>query len=166
MFWGRDDARVSTGRNTMNLSLRRSVGLLFLVAIAGCGPIYDTRYTFEPPRSAEGRACTFQCNQGKLQCQQIEDLNKDRCEQESRRNQQDCEYNIRITKNRSPKWYECGSDSCSADYDRCEESYRSCYESCGGRVNATTVCVSNCDKIPPPPTSDSGSGKKSQKSRY
>lgn len=125
-----------------------TLGSILLLGLWGCGPIYDTRYTFSPPQSSEGKTCTFQCNQIKLQCQQLEDMNNDRCQRDSERERRDCEWEIRMTKGREPKWYECGGSSCSVDYARCEETYRSCYESCGGKIVAERVCVMNCEGAP------------------
>lgn len=129
--------------------LRRYVIAVGVAALVGCGPVYNTSYSYAPPKSAEGRACTFQCNQIQIQCQQLEDMNRSRCEQESQREQRACEWDIRVNEGRKPKWYECSSGSCSADYSRCEQTYRACYQSCGGTVSAETRCVANCDKIPP-----------------
>ncbi|NDC39414.1 MAG: hypothetical protein EBZ48_15480 [Proteobacteria bacterium] len=124
------------------------VAVVGVALLSGCGPMYNTSYSYTPPRSPEGRACTFQCNQIQIQCQQLEDMNRSRCQQDAQREQRECEWNIRITEGRKPKWYECGGDSCSVDYARCEQTYRACYQSCGGTVTAETRCVANCDKIP------------------
>jgi len=115
---------------------------------AGCGPMYQTDYNLVPPKTESGRACTYHCDTTKLQCRQIEQLRVDRCEMQAREDQRICENQIRWDKGRSPKWYECGGSSCSADNEQCEAQYRSCYQSCGGRVESTTRCVANCDQIP------------------
>ena len=120
--------------------------LLMVSFLTACGPVYRTEYTFKPPRTATGRNCAFQCETSRGQCRQIEDLRVDRCEDNSRREVQDCEDRLRWDKNRDSKWYECTGDSCTADYDRCDELYRSCYQSCGGNVTSQTVCVANCEK--------------------
>jgi len=123
------------------------VALTFL--ICGCGPVYHTDYSFIPPHSSGGQACVYQCENGRYQCRQIEDLRVERCRDYAYQQQRDCEARIRWDKDRKPKWYECGSESCSADYDSCDQQYRFCYQGCGGEVKASTRCVSNCDKIPP-----------------
>jgi hypothetical protein len=120
-----------------------------MIAGIGCGPVYNTEYQFSPPDSDAGRACVFQCENSRQQCRQLEEYRADDCQRRASWDQQRCEDDIYRRKGREPKWYECGSESCSADYDRCDESYRSCYQSCGGKVNAETRCVANCDKIPP-----------------
>lgn len=121
--------------------------IIFVLSfLSACGPIYSTDYNFSPPRSAEGRACVFQCEIGRQQCNEIEGLKQDRCEHYSDQELYDCERDIRRRKGREPKWYECSSRSCDADSDRCDQSYRYCYQACGGEVNQVTNCVANCDQ--------------------
>lgn len=120
------------------------LGLLF--CLSACGPIYNTDYQFSPPSSSGGRACVFQCEQGRMQCRQIEELQASRCQDHARYEQQRCRDDLRYNENRSPKWYECSAESCAENYDRCEDIYRACYQSCGGEVRATTRCVANCDQ--------------------
>lgn len=121
------------------------------LAISSCGPIYDTTYQFIPPNSEGGRACVYQCENSRSQCRQIEDLRVDRCEQDSRYEQRRCEDDVYRREGRGPKWHECGGLVCTPEYDRCDDQYRSCYQSCGGTVQAETRCVANCEKVPPPP---------------
>jgi hypothetical protein len=135
--------------DAMFLSPRVVAMVVAASMLFGCGPVYNTTYSYTPPKSAEGRACTFQCNQIQIQCQQLEDMNRARCEDEAQRRQRQCEWDLRVTEGRKPKWYECGNDSCYANYARCEQTYRACYQSCGGQISADTRCVANCDKIPP-----------------
>ena len=110
-----------------------------LMFLAGCGPMYETRYNFLPPESASGRACIFQCDNGKMQCEQIEDMQKERCEDRADRDYDRC-------RDRGEKY--CYRESCSADYTRCEDRYRSCYSSCGGKVEKYEMCVSFCEGAP------------------
>ena len=122
------------------------------LALTGCGPVYQTDYSFTPPKTDSGRSCTYHCETVKQQCRQIEELRVDRCEDQNRWESQRCEDELYRKKGRDSKWYECGStQSCTADYEGCDSQYRACYESCGGRVDARTYCVSNCEKLPPAP---------------
>ncbi|MFN8392204.1 MAG: hypothetical protein U0136_18070 [Bdellovibrionota bacterium] len=123
--------------------------LFALLAAVGCGPVYDTQYQFVPPENASGRSCIFQCENSRQQCRQLEDYRVEDCERHSDYEKDRCEEDLYRRKGRDPKWYECTGESCTADYDRCDETYRSCYQSCGGEVHAETRCVANCDKIPP-----------------
>ncbi len=129
-----------TGRRRRPLPLL----LVFLLAASACGPVYRTQYSFEEPDSPEGRACTFQCQTSKLQCEQIEDLRQERCEDRALREQDRCLRRLERQK-KEIKSYDCPLDTCRADYDRCEKMYRACYQSCGGRVTSETVCVSGCE---------------------
>lgn len=112
-----------------------------LLTLAACGPVYRTQHTFTEPTSPEGRTCVFQCQTSKLQCQQIEDLRKDRCEDRADRDRERCIRRLERQK-KEVKSYDCPLDTCSADYERCEEMYRACYQSCGGTITSETVCVS------------------------
>ncbi len=120
------------------------------LALSSCGPIYDTVYDFTPPESNAGRACIYQCENSRGQCRQLEEYRADDCERRSDYEVERCEREIWRRKGREPKWYECGGESCSANLDRCDEQYRSCYQSCGGRIRSETRCVANCDQIPQP----------------
>lgn len=119
-----------------------------VVACAACGPVYDTTYSFRPPPTSTGRVCASQCETSRYQCLQLEEVRSRECQYRADRDRDYCERQIRIDKGRSPKWYECGTESCSADEEHCESSYRNCYQACGGSVTADTRCVANCDKIP------------------
>lgn len=108
-----------------------AMGLL----MAGCGPIYSTQYVFDPPTSPQGQSCIFQCENSKMQCEQLQDLRTENCEERSEAEYYRC-------KNRDEK--HCYRQYCSTDYTRCEENYRRCYQSCGGSVRAEKVCVGFC----------------------
>jgi hypothetical protein len=123
---------------------------LYLLLTA-CGPIYDTAYRFLPPEDSSGRVCIYQCENGRLQCRTIQEMQSRNCEAWSNQDVANCEANIRIYQNREPKWYECTGESCSPDYDQCDLSYRNCYEACGGRVISETRCVANCQSLAPSP---------------
>lgn len=124
------------------------IGMMTLV---GCGPMFQTQYTYVPPSSETGRTCVFQCENSRYQCQQLEEMRKERCEEDARREQERCQWQLAM-RGKEEKWYDCPTASCSADTERCDGMYRSCYQSCGGRVDAKTVCVANCDQIPPAST--------------
>jgi hypothetical protein len=106
--------------------------------------MYDTTYNFEPPKSENGRVCIYQCENGRMQCGQLEQMRLDNCNARSESQRYSCEQDIRYRLNRSPKWYECGGESCSDETSRCDEQYRACFQACGGRVIAETRCIANC----------------------
>ena len=81
---------------------------------------------------------------------QMEQMREDQCNRINDLERQRCADQIYDRKGRDPEWHECGSvTSCSADEERCESMYRSCYQGCGGEVRAETRCVANCEQIPP-----------------
>jgi hypothetical protein len=114
--------------------------------LIGCGPMFETRYNLTPPKSSSGRACVFQCENGKLQCQQMEQMRQEHCEQESRWEVERCQRQLE-RKGKKESWNDCWARSCTENTERCQEMYINCYRSCGGEVEVTQVCVSNCDKI-------------------
>ena len=136
-------------RSLQKVLLPVSAAAYLTLSSVGCGPMYETRYSFTPPKSANGRTCIFQCDNSRMQCRNFEEMHKSNCEMRGQLEEQRCENDIRYREGREPKWYECSTSSCSADYDRCDEIYRGCYQMCGGEVRSETVCVANCDQIQP-----------------
>jgi hypothetical protein len=116
-----------------------ALSALVAVCISACGPVYDTRYTFVPPERPEGRTCVFQCENSKLQCQNMQDMQKQNCEFRAQLEYERC-------KDRGEK--HCYEDYCSSDYSRCDEQYRNCFQACGGTVNRQDVCVAFCEGAP------------------
>lgn len=117
--------------------------LILLTVLSACGPIYDTRYNFTPPNEPTGRVCTYQCENSRSSCLQMQAQMKQNCEMQNRTYEQMCETNIRLG-GREPKWYECSGQSCNDNSEMCESQYRSCYQACGGKVDSQQVCVMNC----------------------
>jgi hypothetical protein len=122
-----------------SLLCRKTYWLLILPGLylfTACGPIYQTEYSFIPPTNEQGRACVFQCENGKLQCAQIEDMRKERCDDRAEHEYYRCQ-------DRGEKY--CYRESCSADYENCESRYRGCFQSCGGKVESKQVCTAFCN---------------------
>ena len=128
----------------MKKSLVSLLGIALPAAfVTSCGPMYETRYDYIPPEGNTGRACIFQCETVKMQCEQIEDMREQNCEERAEWERLRCEDDLR-RRGKKGKWYDCSSSSCSSDTARCDENYRRCYQSCGGSVKTTQVCVFNC----------------------
>jgi hypothetical protein len=139
----------------MNRVIKAICLFLGLAALAACGPVYDTEYTYHPPAGARGQACTASC-----------DADRTGCSYECRRESQDCENEKRMIAereyNRYANWrrsqnlavdksvydftpsYSCPWESECTDV--CEANYRACFTSCGGRIDAKQVCVMGCEK--------------------
>jgi hypothetical protein len=97
-----------------------------------CGPIYDTKYSLTPPSTSEGKTCISQCDNARLQCEQMERLNETVCELRN----SICEGKL-----------DCFGFShfCLANYSRCDKHYVNCYQTCGGKVESKKVCVMGCN---------------------
>ena len=54
--------------------------LVVLILLVGCGPQFRTNYQFQPPATQQGQACVFQCENSRLQCQRLDDLEYERCQ--------------------------------------------------------------------------------------
>lgn len=114
-------------------------GLWFCAALlgawmlAGCGPriVYD----FIPPESPEGRLCAAQCATSQSYCRQSAEANHRACEasyQSALASYNAC---------REAKGKGCVSpQTCFyPSTSGCDEAYRSCFSTCGGRVQARVV---------------------------
>lgn len=137
----------------------RSWTMLPVLLLAACGPRFETQYSLTPPPdSLTSRQCLQSCEFQRQQCQQLADsryqlcqsqaeLRYDRCQDAADYDYQRCLY-LRPDNPgscRRPSGY-CFRDYCARDDANCDELYRSCYASCGGRVESRTVCVANCDE--------------------
>jgi len=124
--------------------------MISALALSGCGPLYQTKYTYTPPTTWQGRQCVNRCINHKSQCQA-------RCRIET----QQCRSNameaarpqyrkyVRAQKRQGKAVVMSLSDF--ADTNSCNDScgcmtdYRQCYNNCGGTVNSQQVCVAFCN---------------------
>lgn len=131
-------------------------GTLALV-LAGCGPVYDTTYSYEAPPTGEGKLCANQCGQIEQLCKRNCTLERESClarEREQARN--DYEDYVRARRNSGApverdlddfdRDYRCASSNVSMCESGCASDQRTCYATCGGKVTATTVCTAFCDQ--------------------
>lgn len=126
--------------------IRLSMGILFSLGLAlGCAPspVYQVKYDYLAPESAEGKECTQQCESTKLQCEQ--GVNKE-FEQDRLKLQQGYQQCLLSQSGgaRAPILCHDPSQSIKPDYSNCLASYNRCFERCGGRVEEKNVCVRNC----------------------
>lgn len=134
--------------------LKISTFVAVATTVLACGPVYKTDYTFFPPERESGRTCVMQCENSKMQCRQLVQLRHDSCRQQAETAYYLCEASrrYRIDSKGKQKCIEncyCSRESCSEDYEPCDSQYRSCYQTCGGKVTSRTYCVSNCENAPP-----------------
>lgn len=130
----------------------RIASALLLIALWSCaGPRYQTTYTYTPPESAEGRACVFQCENTKMQCDQLDQMRAANCQERASLEYQKCEENSRAEYERCRASGErvclqsyCGRPRCGSS-GQCQSQFHRCYETCGGQVHSSTQCVANCD---------------------
>lgn len=138
----------------------RALLFLLLLPLSACGPIYETQYTMVPPKTAEGRMCIVNCQQGRNLCRQGCKIDERSCKADARVRAED-DYRAyahaqRVEKKpikKSPRDFEyayhCSTSRCDQE---CDTDHRQCYIDCGGQVIARTVCTSGCDQIPPKQT--------------
>jgi len=123
-------------------------GLLALsLALSGCGPIYSTQYRYTPPLDTNGKMCVNQCASSRDLCRQLEESRASQeqaqCQQNATMRYALCLSNAKTDQARS----QCNSSSyCSrsANTERCEESYRQCFQNCGGKIDSFQVCDFGC----------------------
>jgi hypothetical protein len=123
-----------------------------MVALTGCGPIYNTEYSYIPPATDMGKMCVNQCITNKTLCQQMCQMRNDSCRTQSRQNALfDYQmYKHRQKANKQPitkdlSAFDRGGYECNSRCD-CDFSFNQCYSACGGQVQEHKVCVMFCDK--------------------
>lgn len=123
----------------------------FAFLLIGCGPMYETQYTYTPPASNIGKFCAAECINHRSSCEQMCHMTynscMDRMEDNARREFE--HYKMKKISEgkkieRSLEWYRHPSE-CRNDCG-CQSTYHDCYTTCGGKVTAREVCVANCDK--------------------
>jgi hypothetical protein len=114
----------------------------------GCGPTMKTTYKYSLPYSAQGLDCTHSCKKRLADCRAKEDIRSLECKKRQREDSDVCKYQLRVEQGTSPRWYACSERDCISNYDRCESSFRSCFEDCGGDVTPVTEYIANCEQVP------------------
>ncbi|GEO80906.1 MBT domain-containing protein [Pararhodospirillum oryzae] len=143
----------------MGVVPRFLVAVLVGLSCAGCGPLYQTRYTFESPDTAEGRLCASQCVMWQQTCLLTCQQETTRCQERERDDaRRDYRAYVRERESKGLKikrtessFYNAGHCANSACADQCAAVHRQCHETCGGTVSTTQACVAFCDQAPPVP---------------
>jgi hypothetical protein len=120
-----------------------------MLSAAGCGPIYATDYQFQPPQNETVRVCVLQCQLLRGQCQQIQALEQERCEDRADRDYYWCQRNRRYATDSEGRTRCVANCTCTRAYcgrsdHACDPNYRECYTGCGGIVAEQRKCVFNC----------------------
>ncbi|MEI6557994.1 MAG: hypothetical protein WCO00_06275 [Rhodospirillaceae bacterium] len=128
---------------------------LVMLVVAGCGPIYETVYSYQPPRSPQGQMCAGQCQQISQYCKQNCRLQEDSCKSNSHREashefdryvreRQRNHQEIKKQVSDFDHSYSCSSSSnCEAS---CGSDFRMCFTNCGGVVTSRQECTMFCDQ--------------------
>lgn len=134
-----------------NSKLTWILTIFLTILIQACAtPQYKTFYNYDPPTTAEGRSCTFQCENTKMSCEQLDQMRVNNCQQMAEMNYQNCEtradtkYNQCVASGQkycAKDW--CTKQECEAS-SQCDNQYQRCYSTCGGKVTSQTRCVANC----------------------
>lgn len=151
----------------MNIKHNTSI-LLVAVAgllLAGCGPVYQTQYRYQPPRAFAGRRCVNTCSAQfqacRMRCQEVND-------RRTHYQQQQADFDYWSSHHHyhhfhpgygpnpySPGYYpDDDSFTYGDNYNYyadnggcgCRATYNSCYQNCGGNVYSRRVCVAFCGK--------------------
>lgn len=135
-----------------NSKLILAIAILLTTLVQGCAPEYKTSHTFIAPKTAEGKSCVFQCENTRMQCDQLDQMRVDNCRMRAENNYAYCEqqkqaaYNNCVASGAQGCYQEwCQKEECPTS-DRCENQYQRCYSTCGGQVTSETHCVANCEK--------------------
>lgn len=129
--------------------------LLAALLLAGCGPVYRTTYQFSLPDSQRARECVNACQATRQQCEGNAEYAHQQCMNRSEQAYQNCEARKSYEPDPKRGWdkpkcvkncISCSRPYCSQpDKGACESRYRDCYVACGGTVEKTVECTSNCD---------------------
>jgi len=126
--------------------------LAILVSLAGCGPVYETRFELTPPPASDASAaCLAGCEVQRSACLQRMDELFALCRSRAQLDALSCRSGSRF--DRHDRWgypYDCVVPICINDRASCEAGFQACYESCGGRVTPRQVCVERCPEDSPP----------------
>lgn len=126
--------------------------LSILIGLAGCGPMYETTYTYVAPSGAAGKRCVRQCTQSKQLCQRVCHRDENACMKRARRDARGQLKQYRHQRQRQGLPVEknlndfldtslCQSRNCG-----CDDDYRACFQMCGGELVPHRKCVAFCDK--------------------
>ncbi|WP_448190056.1 hypothetical protein [Azospirillum sp. sgz301742] len=129
--------------------------LLAFLLLASCAPVIETTYGYSLPDTAEGRSCAARCEAERATCMRSCDRSERLCltDAESRAMR---DFQQEVGDPGGPRrggtgrtYFDYANRYRSLCYiggcrNACDETYRTCFEGCGGKVTATRVCTANC----------------------
>jgi hypothetical protein len=139
--------------------MRRWILALTIAMAAGCGPVYEPVYRFEPPpagaEEAGARRCLAACEAARAACLPPARDRLAACEARASLSQDLCRSNARIDFEICRSAFEptgsvcvpriCQRPRCPpVEAEACESDYRRCFAACGGTVVEERLCVANC----------------------
>lgn len=126
--------------------------VLSLLLLSACGPRYDVVYRYVPPRSERGMTCVKHCATAKRLCQRVCNSGNSGCLKQAR-SQARLDYQRYVADQtaagREPtRTVESFFDShaCPVKQCGCENSYRDCFEMCGGQAIEERRCTHSCNR--------------------
>ena len=127
--------------------MRQTWTLVWVLLVAACAPVKETRYHFLPPQDAPGQACVTQCSATHSACLREADKaaagERDLCEMEARQ-----DYDVCLARPPLDAQVPCQLRRCEIAGERaaaCDPTYRACFQACGGQVQTQEICLLNCD---------------------
>lgn len=123
-----------------------------LIGLAGCGPMYETTYTYVAPSGAAGKRCVQQCTQSKQLCKRICHKDENACMIRAKKDARGQFRNYKERQQREGLPIEknlndfLDNDQCQRRDCGCEGDYRACFQMCGGELVPHRKCVAFCDK--------------------
>jgi len=128
----------------------RALSLLGLLCfLTACGPVYEKKYSYVPPKGDIPRMCIAQCYNAKTHCEQLCKLHHENCiameRREARHDYQEYKRDRRhdnkpIDRDRASfdRSYTCNT-TC-----QCKPAFNTCYSACGGTVHEHKKCIAFC----------------------
>jgi hypothetical protein len=122
------------------------------VFLTGCGPVYQTQYSFQAPRGHRARNCiASNCERNKLLCERNCAANDRSCEWRASDEAQTAYHEYAVQQREHNQPISKSIDDFKSDWGcnqscGCDSVYRQCYSTCGGTVIASTVCVAFCNQ--------------------
>lgn len=124
----------------------------FLIISACTSSKHHVYYSYSAPNEFETKQCINECSQQRIQCQKKSEFIFSSCEAQVNfdsysfeNNRVGCDEKNYACQDNLNFNAESFSHLCRLSYRECQSTFNACYETCGGQVEAKTVCVENCN---------------------